>query len=371
CKVQPKYFDGAKLHPYCGKTCALSARILTTNKTSANNAQAQTPSQPSQPQSLCIVCKSQPRYNDGKKIHQYCGKTCAAIGQPRRATSQSKQRVTGPTCVIPGCQKVTYVDPSGGPSIYCSLKHKKLAEEACLQCKKVPKKISHFCSRACAQNAQQNSPGLLEVPEGHTTFKSVSDQFKLSWRHTNKKCPTVRRVYKIIGSQASLDKYEAYRDSVETRGQFKAAGRSVGNENRRWHGTRRECSLGDQGHTQFCASTTCSLCCIVKTTYDLSFFKKRTSWGRFGCGIYTSSTSSKSDDYSDNMNKSPLKAILLNKVVVGKGCKMTQDNTTLTAPPTGYDSVLAEKGGSLNHDELVVYTNDAIRPSFLVMYDEP
>ena len=31
--------------------------------------------------------------------------------------------------------------------------------------------------------------------------------------------------------------------------------------------------------------------------------------------------------------------------------------------------VLAEKGSRLNHDELVVYTNDAIRPSYLVMYD--
>jgi hypothetical protein len=30
---------------------------------------------------------------------------------------------------------------------------------------------------------------------------------------------------------------------------------------------------------------------------------------------------------------------------------------------------LAEKGGSLNYDELVVYDNDAIRPSFLVMYE--
>ena len=34
-----------------------------------------------------------------------------------------------------------------------------------------------------------------------------------------------------------------------------------------------------------------------------------------------------------------------------------------------YWQVLAEKGGSLNYDELVVYRNDAIRPSFLVMYD--
>lgn len=31
--------------------------------------------------------------------------------------------------------------------------------------------------------------------------------------------------------------------------------------------------------------------------------------------------------------------MLLNKVVVGKGCKMKTDNTTLTAPPAGFDSV--------------------------------
>ncbi|THH08931.1 hypothetical protein EW145_g2388 [Phellinidium pouzarii] len=360
CGIQPKFFDGTKQHPYCGKTCAL--------------AQAQAQSQVAQSQLLCVVCKLQPRYNDGKKVHQYCGKTCAAKGMTRRSTTSSPSKAAVPTangsvCSIPGCQKATYTDPSSGPSEFCSLKHKRLAEDACLWCKKATKQIRHFCSRSCAQSVQQISPGLLEVPEGHSTFKSVAEQFKISWRHTNKVCPTVRRVYKIIGTQASLDKYEAYRDSVEARGQFKASNRPAGNENRRWHGTRRECTLGDQGQTQFCGSTSCSLCCIAKTTYDLSFFKKRTSWGRFGCGIYTSSTSSKSDDYSDNVIKSPLKAILLNKVVVGKGCKMTHDNTTLTAPPSGYDSILAEKGGSLNHDEVVVYTNDAVRPSFLVMYD--
>jgi hypothetical protein len=48
----------------------------------------------------------------------------------------------------------------------------------------------------------------------------------------------------------------------------------------------------------------------------------------------------RSNDYSSNECKSPLKAILLNKVVVGKGCKMLQDNTTLTAPPPGFDSVI-------------------------------
>ena len=31
--------------------------------------------------------------------------------------------------------------------------------------------------------------------------------------------------------------------------------------------------------------------------------------------------------------------MLLNTVVVGKGYKILQDNSSMTAPPTGYDSV--------------------------------
>ena len=52
---------------------------------------------------------------------------------------------------------------------------------------------------------------------------------------------------------------------------------------------------------------------------------------------------SRSNDYSRNASscKSSLKAILLNKVVVGRGCKMVHDSTSLTAPPSGYDSVCA------------------------------
>ncbi|KAH9942778.1 hypothetical protein B0H21DRAFT_867805 [Amylocystis lapponica] len=80
-------------------------------------------------------------------------------------------------------------------------------------------------------------------------------------------------------------------------------------------------------------------------------------------------TSSKSNDYSANSNmNASLNALLLNKVVVGKGYKVTVDQPSLTAPPAGYDSILAETGVALNYDECVVYNNDAIRPSFLVMY---
>ena len=48
----------------------------------------------------------------------------------------------------------------------------------------------------------------------------------------------------------------------------------------------------------------------------------------------------RSNDYSRNVGiTSSWKALLLNKVVVGKGMKLTQDDTTLTQPPSGYDSV--------------------------------
>lgn len=47
----------------------------------------------------------------------------------------------------------------------------------------------------------------------------------------------------------------------------------------------------------------------------------------------------RSDELSENISHSNLKALVLNKVIVGEGCKVTQDNTTLKTPPKGYDSV--------------------------------
>ena len=193
--------------------------------------------------------------------------------------------------------------------------------------------------------------------------------------------------------------WRTVRATVEARGQFLLTQRSAGNENRRWHGTKRECNLGDKGVTSFCSSPACSLCRIIQTSYNSSLA------GSFGSGVYTSSTSSKSVPFPDitirvfhifrsnyfsrNVSQSPWKAILLNKVVVGKGYKLSATSPTLTAPPAGYDSVsialairnrkswdwinstkvLYQAGTSLCEDELVIYTSDAVRPSYLVMYD--
>ena len=81
-----------------------------------------------------------------------------------------------------------------------------------------------------------------------------------------------------------------YSDSVEARGNFVSKGKSPGNENRRWHGTQRKCNIGDKGVTNFCTDSGCSLCCILKTSFDIRFVGRATDRGIYGAGIYTSST---------------------------------------------------------------------------------
>ena len=67
------------------------------------------------------------------------------------------------------------------------------------------------------------------------------------------------------------------RKSVEARGNFKNVGRTAGNENRRWHGTLRSCTLGDPGNTQLCTQAACAQCSILRTSFDVAKLK---------CGAY-------------------------------------------------------------------------------------
>jgi len=249
--------------------------------------------------------------------------------------------------------------------------HKKWGEYGCISCRAASRSNESVLCRPCYDDELSRAPTIIQVPGDHKNYKSVELQFKQTWRN-NPSCPEVKAVYKVIVPEASLKQYDQYLDGVEASGQFVAKGKPRGNENRRWHGTTRKCKLGDTGNNTFCSDAGCSLCCIIKTSFDLKFFKAATGWGRFGHGIYTSSTSSKSNDYSKNAGiNSDWKALLLNKVVVGNGKKLTQNDTSLTGPPQGHDSILAEVGGALNYDELVVYNNDAVRPSYLVMYKSP
>lgn len=61
---------------------------------------------------------------------------------------------------------------------------------------------------------------------------------------------------------------------------------------------------------------------------------------RFGDGIYSTSCSSKADDYSSNSSPdAKLRVLIVSRVVVGKSLKMRKNATDLNELPCGYHSV--------------------------------
>lgn len=90
----------------------------------------------------------------------------------------------------------------------------------------------------------------------------------------------------------------------------------------------------------------------------------KAGWGRYGSGIYTTSTSSKADSYS----RGSTKAIFMAEVICGETAKLLVEDSSLTGPPDGMDSVVAEVGSGNSDDELIVYHDDACILRYLVHY---
>ncbi|KAF8830105.1 hypothetical protein HHX47_DHR2000569 [Lentinula edodes] len=277
-------------------------------------------------------------------------------------------------CLRKGCKQEVYCSPDGALGDYCSKDHMNRGENICIECFAKTVRPEHiFCSQTCMFITKSKGPILLKVPAGHKDFDDVRDQFYYSWTDPNSPC--VKHIFKIMYPEEMTTAYHRYKRTIEARSQFAAfPPMSAGNEAQSWHGTNRECLLGERDRSRFCISSSCSLCCVIKSSFDIGFVK--TNVARFGRGIYTSPSASKASSYSRNFGPAAatkLKALLLNKVVIGKGHLIHGDHPSyreVTSPPPGFDSLVVGKGNGVKDDEYVVFTNDAIRPSFLVMYED-
>jgi len=163
--------------------------------------------------------------------------------------------------------------------------------------------------------------------------------------------------------------FEAYRQTIISKRPHLAKPKGVagpGNSRRRFHGTNLECDIG-KSTMDTCSKPDCTVCLILKSGgLTIKKFGAQTGWGRFGNGIYTTSTSSKANDYSRGTHK----AVFMLEVIVGDAVKLTANDQTLTKAPNGKDAVIGEvaPGGVLNYDELVVYSDEACLIKYLVRY---
>ncbi|KIK57330.1 hypothetical protein GYMLUDRAFT_203749 [Collybiopsis luxurians FD-317 M1] len=218
---------------------------------------------------------------------------------------------------------------------------------------------------------------ILPLDSSDPKYVEVEKLFFKGWCHLDKQKPEIRGVFKILSPDESLEPYVYYRSQVQA---FNLLSRykKGANEQLCFHGTRRLCALGeDSSKVYLCDFPGCSICGIIRNSFDVGKCGDAHSFKRFGNGIYTTSCASKADDYSSigrsncqHLNRNS-RILLLNRVVVGKPHHRRQNGTHMSQPPPGFHSVIGLPGVDLNYEETVVYRNDAIRPAYLVVYGPP
>ncbi|KAG8954505.1 hypothetical protein FRC04_011833 [Tulasnella sp. 424] len=196
--------------------------------------------------------------------------------------------------------------------------------------------------------------------------KRFQKMFRNGWKHPQKSKPDLRYIYALKLPGQLITSYLTYRLNIQ-----QTTALSEGFEHELFHGTPRRCLLGNEPElTKPCDNDSCRLCRIIKTSFTVK--KAGTAEGRtflrFGRGIYTSSVSSKADDYTVTPRQSGYRALLVAQVILGKPYPLKVTTSNLIGPPKGYNSVIGEVGSHLNYDEQVVYKDEAALPVYLVVY---
>ncbi|KAL6078970.1 PARP catalytic domain-containing protein [Balamuthia mandrillaris] len=248
-------------------------------------------------------------------------------------------------------------------------------------------KVHNYCGRTHAEKhralgstnapstkapSASTSPCVTVVSSADRKYQDLSAQFAQRWRHPSRPgaIHTILRIHNPLLKQ----RFKAYQQHIVSNvPNLQVWGEGgPGNTHRRFHGTKSwVCDLGVGKQSQslkLCKNASCSVCGIIRQGLKLS---KVVGRNRFGQGLYLSSTSSKANDYTNNcLMSGGYRAMFLCYVVVGKGWKILQDSPSLPGPPKGFHSVLGEVGSSLNYDEVIVYTEEAVYPAYLIIYKQ-
>mmetsp|Transcript_9613 Transcript_9613/g.13310 ORF Transcript_9613/g.13310 Transcript_9613/m.13310 type:complete len:358 (-) Transcript_9613:106-1179(-) len=260
-------------------------------------------------------------------------------------------------CGLPGCAQ-----DSCRPDGFCSEEHSRRARE-----RRLLAPATEDVERVFVGSSGDHSIALLT--RASPDRSEIAQHFVKAWRKAGN--PRVRHIYRVTPSpwlRARHDRYAAL----------------VGNLRQRYHGTSSTCDFGANPGVAPCEDfDNCALCSILAQGFRLDkaatgpLFKLRKL--RYGAGIYLSATSGKSNDYAQRTERlrpgnfgrqERYRCMLVCSVAAGRAYKTTAAELDLpnNKPPSGYDSIVGEVGENLNYDELVVYSEDAALPRYLVIY---
>jgi len=201
------------------------------------------------------------------------------------------------------------------------------------------------------------------------TYVEAVELFNRGWRHHDKPLPQVYDVVQVVFPEPIFKPYLDYREKVKRALRSRPKLRL---ERFLFHGTCRACLLGEGSkNARLCSLDECSMCSILRSSFDLSKCGSRNTFKRFGDGIYTTTCSSKADDYVENTSgDAHLRVLIICRVVVGNTFRHYVNAPQYVKPPSGYHSVTGEPGWDLNYQETVCYREDAIRPAFIIVYGD-
>ncbi|KAK2442264.1 hypothetical protein P8452_20886 [Trifolium repens] len=208
---------------------------------------------------------------------------------------------------------------------------------------------------------------VSELGPEDTSKNIVEIIFHSSWLKKQSPVCKIDRILKVHNTQKTISKFEEYRDSIKAKATnlSKKHPRCIadGNELLRFHCTTFVCSLGLNGSSNLCNTTSqCNVCSIIKHGFKLSG----------GNGILTTATSGKAHDKASSIlevsgcESDERRAMLVCRVIAGRVKKNMEGSSNGVEE---CDSVSAGDAGAYsNLDELYVYNPRAILPCFVVIY---
>ena len=197
-------------------------------------------------------------------------------------------------------------------------------------------------------------------------YRELQARFSKKWSKGKGRQPEIISILKIVNP--FLDKrLNQYLESLP---------QGYRKKKRYYHGTHIKCDISE--YLQPCPDSDCAVCSITRQGFDSNRINPD-RWQRFGKGFYLAPNSSKSYEYprphKRKMTKLPYRVLLVCDVARGRRYTLHENEPYLQGPPSGYHSVYGQAkwlfnikhSPDLNYDELVVFNEAAISPSFIIL----